>query len=259
MPLQLNDRINPPTTAQLLTDLRATAQKLGQNTITRQQYRQHGNHYPTRYIRTFGSWNNAVLQAGLQIKKRYNIPVADLFTNLRQLWHTLGRQPTTTDLYPPGSRFGMRPYLRIFRTWTNALTQFVASENKTTTQQPNHPIPPTTQPPQKQPTPKTITHRLRYQVLRRDNFRCRICGASPALSAPVIARNEATAPRTPHPSLRGTKQPPLAPAIARNEATPHPLPSPLAPHPRTPNPSHPAPALNHASHRSHHPHQQRRP
>lgn len=180
MQFKLNCRILRPSEDQLLADLRACASTLSAQTVTSRQYHDNGNYYTTVYVRKFGSWNNALIRAGLQPAKEFRVGPEPLLHNLAHLWTTLGRQPHASDLIPPHSRYGRKPYLRVFGTWLKALQYFVQwSAGKT------RGLPPIKGP--KAPTPnRNITWRTRYLVMKADNFRCRACGATPATQPGTI-------------------------------------------------------------------------
>jgi 5-methylcytosine-specific restriction endonuclease McrA len=190
MKLQLNGYVRKATDQQLLSDLRKAASHTRRNTISNAAYRIHGSYSPGVLMRRFGSWNNALQKAGLSVTKQYNIPAAALLQNIGTLWTALGRQPALSDLHPPLSRYGRRPYLRVFGKWSIALKKFVA--HTSTIEQPQK-----TKHPSKIKTaniatnvsrtrPGTITWRLRHLIMKRDHFRCKICGTSPASDPSVV-------------------------------------------------------------------------
>jgi len=91
------------------------------------------------------------------------------------------RQPKNGDIHKPLSKFSPRPYARRFGGFRNALEQFIAyinngEKNESTKTVENLP----TGTFSKHRTPRQANHRLRYLVLRRDNFKCQACGKSPA-------------------------------------------------------------------------------
>jgi 5-methylcytosine-specific restriction endonuclease McrA len=192
MKFTLNGRVRRHTDEQLLADLRKTAKKTGRNTISNKRYRHLGAYCPGIITRRFGSWNNALQKAGLTLTRQYNVSIARLFANLYTLWLTLGRQPRLTDLHPPHSLFSRRPYLRTFGKWSIALQKFVKHTNTHNTRSKTKTIPPpapteTENEPTTHTThPRTITWRLRHLIMKRDNFRCKNCGASPASNPTII-------------------------------------------------------------------------
>lgn len=206
-PIQLDTIINPPSDQQLLDDLRTTAQKLNQKTISNKTYRQYGSYYPTIYMRRFGTWNNALTHAGLAIKRQINITAAELLNNIARLWQYLQRQPRITDLRPPQSHFGIKPYTRAFGTWGNALRTFATRTNPftpTSQNDPNHSQPttdckttnPTNNSKKKNKAPATIPWRLRHLIMKRDNFKCVYCGASTATNSTTTLHIDHIIPRS---------------------------------------------------------------
>ncbi len=189
MKFQLTGYIRRPTNEQLLNDLKKTAKKIRKSTISNKHYRQTGTYCPSIITRRFGTWNKALQKAGLKIKKHQNIPIPQLFDNLHHLWITLGRQPYLSDLYPPCSRFGRRPYLRTFGKWSTALEKFIAHRKNPLITPPAPPVEclqshgrsSGVRSALRPPAPRAhLTWRLRHLIMKRDNFRCKACGASPA-------------------------------------------------------------------------------
>ena len=100
----------------------------------------------------------------------------ELFENILNIWQHKGRQPVRRDLNLEPSKISQYPYNRRFKSWSEALRYFVeyanendnavitSSESKNITQKTN----------------RDPSLRLRFQVLKRDNFTCVQCGASPA-------------------------------------------------------------------------------
>lgn len=168
----------PVEDSELLADLQRVARELGQHTVGHKHYRELGRFDDTTISRRFGSWNQALEAAGLQFTNRKSIPDEDLFENILTLWSHLGRQPRRRELAYPPSRISQTPYVRRFGSWTFALKEFVRFANE------NEPeILRSATPNGSAPTPRTgrdPSLRLRFNVLRRDRFSCRHCGASPA-------------------------------------------------------------------------------
>jgi HNH endonuclease len=159
-----------------LSDIRRVAEVVGTNVISQRLYTEFGKYAWTTARRRFGTWNQAVIAAGLEIGNELNIPDERLFENLMRLWEHYGRQPRLTELSRPPSIISDSPYKRRFRSWIDALTQFIAYANA---QEARPPI----------PIENATGHhvgrdpslRVRFRVMKRDNFSCRACGASPAL------------------------------------------------------------------------------
>ena len=84
--------------AELLADLKRVSQLLKATTVSEPRYREHGTYDDTTVIRRFGSWNKALLAAGLTLSNEINIPDERLFENLFLLWQHYGRQPRRSEL-----------------------------------------------------------------------------------------------------------------------------------------------------------------
>jgi hypothetical protein len=162
---------------EILDDMRHVAQSLNQSTLTYAQYDEYGRVRARTAERRFGFWNNALSKAGLQVKYCTNIPIEELFNNLEQVWIKLGRQPRIEEMTKKVSLYHGWTYKKRFGTWRKALQEFVNYVNtdssdelvlsKSATQTFSRGV--------RQPN-----LRLRFLVMRRDNFTCQYCGKSPA-------------------------------------------------------------------------------
>ena len=110
-----------------------------------------------------------------------NIPEEELFQNLANLWQHFGRQPKFHEVKQPLSKFSVSPYAQRYGSWYNALRAFIAAMNGDIidTKQTHN---------EKNATnnPRSINYRTRFKVMQRDDFKCQICGASPATQAGVL-------------------------------------------------------------------------
>lgn len=165
----------------LIKDLKEVALKLGKDKVTIRQYETLGKYSGRTLINKFGSWNNSLKKAGLSITTRMNISEEELFQNLADLWQHFGRQPKFHEVRQPLSKFSAATYGNRFGSWYNALKAFIATMNGDIidTKQTNN---------EKNATnnPRTINYRTRFKVMQRDDFKCQICGASPAMQAGVL-------------------------------------------------------------------------
>jgi 5-methylcytosine-specific restriction endonuclease McrA len=179
--------------AEALADLKRVSQLLDRHTVTTTEYGAHGHFASSVLARRFGSWNQALVAAGLNPSRRYRVPDDELFENLEYMWQSLGRQPKYMEVEKPLSRFSAGTYEARFGGWRKALEAFVlfanseppsdlgsrdiaAKENEISAAIPIQP---------KHVTSRTVNWRLRFLVMRRDGFRCRNCGASPAITPGV--------------------------------------------------------------------------
>jgi hypothetical protein len=109
-----------------------------------------------------------------------NVPDDDLLANLERVWIALGRQPTRDELEGPGSAYHPSTYSHRFGSWNKTLDAFKAYiEHKGKKGDRVMPNPG----PIRRKTgrrSRRINVALRYKVLERDHYACRLCGSSPA-------------------------------------------------------------------------------
>lgn len=102
----------------------------------------------------------------------------DLLNNIEKVWNFHKRQPVLAEMncFPSTICFGT--YFNRFGSWKKALKEFVLyknngklmeeTERKTTVKR------------------RSLNNSLRYDVMKRDKFKCKLCGKSPATHADVI-------------------------------------------------------------------------
>ncbi|MCA3283336.1 MAG: HNH endonuclease [Roseomonas sp.] len=161
---------------EILSDLRLVAKKAGTDVISQKLYKNFGAFDPSTAIRKFGSWNEAVLAAGLKVANEVDISDDRLFENLMLLWTHYGRQPRRVELASSPSKFSQSAYNRRFGSWTDALAAFVDFANAAEVS-----VPDRKENASRRKTPGEPSERLKWRVRQRDNFVCRACGASPSL------------------------------------------------------------------------------
>lgn len=172
---------------ELLADLKRVAAEIGHPTVTYREYQSGGRYHPNTVMLRFGSWNEALKQAGFDISNELKIDADRLFENLERLWIALGRQPTKRDLGTDRSEFSDGPYTRVFGSWRKALQAFVDWANTDEAPPLQSDIAAAIDNARDLPraTPRDPNLRTRFLVMKRDGFRCRYCGKSPATDAGV--------------------------------------------------------------------------
>jgi hypothetical protein len=180
--------------------------------VTAIQYDQHGEYSSKTQSDRFGTWNRALLRAGLKIydAKADRACSSDLklFENILTLWQHYGHQPIARELASaPSCISTIKPYCRRFGSWMNALRAFVDYANGTGAEVTESKIEETTETSitkaaenlivetieqqieavivRRHTTGRNPSLRLRWRVLQRDNFKCCGCGASPAITPGV--------------------------------------------------------------------------
>ncbi len=168
---------------ELLADLRQVAMELDKSSVTIQEYNERGKFHSATFSRRFGSWFNALEQVGLTKTRNLNISNEELFNNLVDVWTSLGRQPKYSDITSETSKYAAGTYEYRFGGWRKALEAFVHWANEDDVQfsevLPKKAV-------SGHRTSRHINYRLRFLVMRSDNFRCRLTGRSPATDPNVI-------------------------------------------------------------------------
>ena len=179
----------------LLDDLIMVAQKLSKDSVTTNEYENIGQHGYKIFIYRFSTWDNALSLAGLKPTGFHHvISDEDLLTEIARLWIELGRQPTSTDIRNGASKYSLNSYTRRFGGWRKALEFFVSWVSSSDGNSPDIELHGDMSNPiqsrlvdtgdtiisPKRKTSREINYRMRFKVMQRDNFRCCICGASPA-------------------------------------------------------------------------------
>jgi len=173
---------HPVTDAELIADLKRVAGQTGKGTVGQKEYRRLGKYDDSTATRRFGSWNGALIAAGLDLSNSPGLTDDQLFENILSLWSHYGRQPRRRELAEPPSTVSQSPYLRRFGSWGATLERFVefANSNESGASPPDQP----SVSPAKR-TSRDPDLRLRFRVLQRDRFTCQSCGSSPAKSLGV--------------------------------------------------------------------------
>ena len=196
-------------------DMRLVASKLNKDYITVGDYKKHGKYDRTAMCRKYGSWNIILQKAGLKptpyrLGKGKTISDEELFQDIERVWIKLGRQPTITDVKNGEFSFGQNTFVRRFGGWRGTLEAFIryvnSDDNGSSTpsnksEQQTKVETSITQhkqidsieqkesvanSPKDHKTSRDINLRLRFKVMARDNFKCCMCGKSPATDPSVV-------------------------------------------------------------------------
>lgn len=184
----------------LLADLIRVADELKNPNITLRDYNKYGKYTSVTMGDRFGSWNKAKEKANLEVIYKTNNSNEELFQNILDLWTLLGRQPRYGEVISPISKFNGSTYARRFGSWSAALEAFIEYTNSDNyneeTNKNESSLIPINSPNQKDIRPckeiktkrttRNINLRLRWTVLKRDNFSCIKCGVSPAKDPSII-------------------------------------------------------------------------
>ena len=158
---------------EILRYLQKVAKVLGKNNVSFREYIKHGTFYTKVFRNRFGSWNKALQKAGLSIVRDYKLSDKQLFENLEKIWRKLGRQPFYGEMKNPISEFTPKPYVVRWGGWMKACAAFIKYKK-------NDPEFEKLLRPKSMAGSRTINEKIRLQVLKRDNYKCKKCGRSPA-------------------------------------------------------------------------------
>lgn len=173
---------------EIIGELRRVASEIGSETLTQAQFDARCEISASAVRRRFGSWAKGLAAAGLRpvsMGRRYSED--DYFENLLAVWTKLGRQPRYAEMALPPSSISPGAYEARWGSWTKALAAFVEKMNADETPavvqggDEGAATPPPAAVLLATENRRKIPLGLRYNVLRRDNFKCVLCGNSPAV------------------------------------------------------------------------------
>lgn len=143
----------------------------------------------TAVLSRFGSWEEALLKTGLELKERpkksrHFISDNELMVEMARVFEALGHRPSKTEWEALEPKFSYTTYKTRYKGWVNAWLYFFENfkgidlesegSNESIEEVEQIPIKITAE------EKRTIPLKLRLKVLQRDNFKCTYCGASPA-------------------------------------------------------------------------------
>ena len=178
----------------VVKELKRVAEIYHKNSITKEEYDVYGVYHSSTLMKRYGnSWNAILRMSGLGVNLNRNFTDEELFEEIERVWIQLGRQPTTTDIKKGISKYSLNSYARRFGGWREALCKFVEYVNEDTGFEEeskgiskDYNISKDDKSNSKHTTRRDINLRMRFKVFLRDNFKCCICGASPATDPDVV-------------------------------------------------------------------------
>jgi hypothetical protein len=194
---------------QLRAELEAIAKRHDSAIVQYKDYKRLGGTYSIGTFQThFGSWRKAVASIGLRSGHSRCRPDLrlyadeDYFAEIQRVWEMLGRQPKAREM-KEHARMSPKAFQARFGTWMKAIYAFCADRSGVEDHSPPDPyekpnvqrIPSIKGLAKPKPaersavareivivmtTPRLPSDRLRFRVYKRDDFKCVICGRSPA-------------------------------------------------------------------------------
>ena len=160
----------------LIAALQSAAEVLGEGYFTSTQYDALPGKRPhsATVIDRFGSWKKAVALIGITGGRERRHSPEMLIANLESIWRQLGYRPGKRQIAALGDKISESPYKRHWgsvRAACEALAAF--HDGKISREQ-------MLEGNTGKPARRTIPLKDRWAVLKRDNYRCAKCGASPS-------------------------------------------------------------------------------
>jgi hypothetical protein len=123
------------TEEELISSLTEVADELGE-TPSVNQMREHGDWSPNTYQKIFGSWNDALREAGLELnrEKSGNATKEKLIADLQRVSKKIGKTPNYTE-YDEYGEWTAGTCSRNFGSWENALAEANLKKEKVTKEQ----------------------------------------------------------------------------------------------------------------------------
>lgn len=161
----------------LIEEMKRIAHQLDKDTLSRDDIDRHGKMSSGVVLKRFGSLRQALQAAGLRPTRFMKATDDELMDVLEEVWVSIiekfGRRPERADLRTLSIPISPDTIVRRFGSWKKAL---VATAERANQERPLDSL-------QSAPAPPVMTRaaisvRKRFFVLKRDRYKCRLCGAS---------------------------------------------------------------------------------
>ncbi len=174
----------------LVDELRRVAELLGGRRFSRRDFdRQATACKGSAVLSHFGSWDDALNAIGIPLTAyqpdRKQITDAQLLEELARVWSRLRHRPSKLEWEASDAAYSYTTFKQRFGGWLNACAALVSGQIES--------VPPsavelgtaaTTKPPPEKN--RTVPLKLRLRVLTRDQFRCVLCGRTPAINPGAV-------------------------------------------------------------------------
>lgn len=186
----------------IISELENVAKKFEYREFTCKEFSSSASIKHHAVLREFGDWSKAmdflravlskqnfILQPRQKPKRKDYIPDKEIFNEMENIWKTLGHRPSKIEWDSANSRFNYNTVCKHFDGWTNACLKFIEYKMSKavliddTREFTNEPASIKIK---EQEERREIPLKLRLRVLQRDNFRCVLCGKSPAIDLGTV-------------------------------------------------------------------------
>lgn len=110
-----------PSSEKLLDEIHRLRDELGE-TPASTDMNEMGEYWVSTYQNNFGSWNDALQEAGLKPNQKKKIPTDDLLSEIRRLTRKHNKVPTKKKMNEVGEYYGQSYQIR-FGSWSEAVRQ----------------------------------------------------------------------------------------------------------------------------------------
>jgi len=181
------DRLADYSDVALLEELRRVSRELHGSSLTIADIETHARCSYALLKKRFGGLREALTAAGLDSPPFHrDVSDDDLLNELERVWDAVleneGRRPYKGDLRKYGARFSQGPYYRRWGSWIRACEACLDRSDSEQNAEPFMKVPRRAN---EKKAKRSIPLKLRYDVLKRDGFRCVLCGRSPATTRTV--------------------------------------------------------------------------
>jgi Homing endonuclease associated repeat/HNH endonuclease len=170
----------------LIRELMRVADIVGKDNVTYQSFNENSLNDAALVRQRFGGWNLGLKEAGLDVPahaRRYS--EEECFENILRVWTHYGRAPRFREMNVPPSEVGGTAYTGRWGTFTRALLAFIqqaevgSDVSSPVVAQASEPTANAGSDAAKKIV-RDVSLGTRYMVLKRDRFKCVLCGDAPA-------------------------------------------------------------------------------
>jgi hypothetical protein len=180
-------RFGAYTDDELLDCLRTFARDAATSFVSGRAFTAYSGVSEATVVNHFGSWVAFCERASIEPRYRRSVSRDDLLSNLDRVWLALGRQPRAKEMKQPLSPISLSRYQREFdQPWHEICLEFLGWRSGVSVAEIEGQSRADAQPrASARQSNRAVSLSLRYEVLKREGFRCVKCGRSPATERSV--------------------------------------------------------------------------
>ncbi len=180
----------------LVQELRKVAEQLGGRRFSRHEFDLHATECKgSAVLAHFGTWSAALSAIGTPLAdhrpNRKQITDVQLLSELARVWRALGHRPSKLEWEASSASYSYTAYKQRFGGWVNACAELVGRNVEKIGEHVVDTVADTERghgavarvPPERI---RAMPLKLRLRVLTRDQFRCVLCGRTPALNQGAV-------------------------------------------------------------------------